>query len=131
MMKLMIVDDHSGIRAMIRGIAAAPGDAVCECADGGEAVRRAGDFAPDCVTMDLRMPGMDGLAAARAIRALRPAVRIVVVTAYDQPELRREAGLAGACGYVPKDQLERLPAALRSGPKPTSGTPTAHDHGEG
>ena len=107
-MKWMIVDDHVGIRSMIRQIVAAPADLVCECADGEDAVRWAGEFAPDWVTMDVRMSGMDGIAAARKILAAHPAARVVIVTAHDEPLLRRAAAEAGACGYFPKDDLGEL-----------------------
>ena len=128
-MKLMIVDDHAGVRDMIRQIAAAPGDVVCECATGGEAVEKLGDFGPDCVSMDLQMPGISGLEAVRAIIAARPATRVVIVSAYDQPELRRAAREAGAKGYVAKDDLDTLKAELRSPPKPACGNSAAFNDG--
>ncbi len=112
-MKWMIVDDHVGIRSMIRQIVAAPADLVCECADGEDAVRWAGEFAPDWVTMDVRMSGMDGIAATRKILAAHPAARVVIVTAHDEPLLRRAAAEAGACGYFPKDDLGELKVLRR------------------
>jgi DNA-binding NarL/FixJ family response regulator len=124
-MKLMIVDDHAGMRKMVRQFAAAAGDVVRECADGREAVQAAGEFAPDCVTMDLKLPGLDGLAATRGIVALQPATRIIIVSAYDQPELRRAAAEAGAAGFVAKDNLGELKGQLRPGQKPAAGTPAA------
>ena len=68
-MKLMIVDDHAGVRNMIRQFLAAPGDSFVECATGEAAVQAARDFRPDYVTMDVRLPDLSGLEAARAIRA--------------------------------------------------------------
>ena len=67
-MRLMIVDDHAGVRQLIRQFVAATDDIVCECASGDEAIRVAPEFRPDAVTMDVRMPGSCGLKAARAIR---------------------------------------------------------------
>ena len=104
----MIVDDHAGVRRMIRQLVAAPGDAVRECSSGDEAVRVAARFRPDFVTMDVRMPGRSGLDAARAILAARPEVRIVMVTNYDQPSLRRAAMEAGAIELVSKENLEQV-----------------------
>ena len=85
---------------MIRQIAASPGDEICECTSGSEAVQRVGEFAPDWVTMDLRMPGISGLDATRAIMTVRPSASIVVVSSYDIAELRRAASDAGAKGFV-------------------------------
>ena len=112
-MKLMIVDDHAGMRDMIRQIAASPGDEICECTRGSEAVQRVGTFAPDWVTMDLRMPGISGLDATRAIMTVRPSASIVVVSSYDIAELRSAASDAGAKGFVAKDNLHELKAQIR------------------
>lgn len=108
MMKLLIVDDHAGVRAMIRQLAALPAEAVRECACGEEAIRVAREFAPDVVTMDIRLPGLGGFAVTRVIRAVHPATRVVMVSSYDQPELRQAAHLAGAASYVVKDNLGQL-----------------------
>jgi signal transduction histidine kinase len=112
MMKLMIVDDHAGVRQTIRSQVATQNDAVCECASGDEAVKMAGEFNPDAVTMDVRMPGMTGFEATRAIRANVPAARVVFVTSYDEPALRQAAREAGAFDYVLKDDLSTLRDAL-------------------
>ena len=95
-MRLMIVDDHAGVRKLIRQLAACPNDTVRECATGDEAVRLAPVFQPDLVTMDVRMPGLCGIEAARAIAAAQPSVRVVMVTTHDQPDLRQAAREAGA-----------------------------------
>ena len=107
-MKLMIVDDHAGIRRMIRQFTASSGDAVCECASGSEAVLKAREFTPDWVTMDIMMPGQDGFAATRSLVASVPAVRVIIVSTHDQPELRQLARNAGAVAFVAKDNLRDL-----------------------
>ena len=107
-MKLLIVDDHAGIRAMIRQLAALPDDAVIECTSAETAIVVARAFAPDIVTMDVRLPGLGGLEATRAIRASCPGTQVVVVSAYDQPALRSAAREAGADGFIAKDNLEQL-----------------------
>src|SRR5262245_54542394 len=86
-MKVMIVDDHAGVRNIIRQVLNAPDRNLIECATGEEAVRVARDFEPDFVTMDVRLPGLSGLEAARAIRGFHPTCRIVIVSSYDQPLL--------------------------------------------
>jgi signal transduction histidine kinase len=113
-MKLMIVDDNAGMRQSIRQAVAAPGDVVCECASGDEAVRTALQFKPDAVTMDVRMPGTSGFDAARAILTAQASVRIVMVTNYDQPGLHGAATEIGALGVVLKENLEQVRALLIS-----------------
>ena len=106
---------------MIRQIAGSPGDSICECASGEEAVALAGEFAPDCVTMDLEMPGIGGLKAIRQIAALHPTATIVIVSAHDLPELRLAAAAAGAVGFVRKDSLFELQHRLKPAPIRTGG----------
>jgi DNA-binding NarL/FixJ family response regulator len=107
-LKLMIVDDHEGMRKMIRQLIAAPGDAVVECASGEEAMLAVTDFRPDCVTMDVSMPGLCAFKATRGIRAAHPSARVIVVSSHDLPEYRRAANEAGAAGYVIKENLSDL-----------------------
>ena len=107
-MKLMIVDDHEGMRGMIRQLIAAPGDAVVECGSGDEALLALADFKPDCVTMDVSMPGLCAFKTTRHIRAAYPPARVVFVSSHDQPDYRRAAREAGAVGYVLKENLSEL-----------------------
>jgi PAS domain S-box-containing protein len=93
---------------MIRQLVSRADDTVLECASGDEAVALARDFKPDVVTMDVRMPGTCGFEAARAIRRLHPAGRVVMVTSHDEPYLRQTAADVGAVGYVLKDNLSEL-----------------------
>lgn len=113
-MRLMIVDDHLGVRQLIRQFVATAQDTVCECASGDEAIRVAPEFKPDAVTMDVRMPGACGLTATRAIRAALPETRIIIVTSHDQPDLGHAAKEAGAAGFVLKDNLADLSTLLRN-----------------
>jgi DNA-binding NarL/FixJ family response regulator len=107
-MKLMIVDDHDGMRTTIRALIAAPGDTVVECGSGDEAVKALGDFKPDCVTVDVNMPGLCAFQTMRTIRETYPGARVVCVTGHDQPDYRKAAFAAGAAGYVAKDNLSDL-----------------------
>lgn len=106
--KLMIVDDHSGMRDMIRRLIAAPGDSIIECGSGDEALRSAGEFKPDCVTMDISMPGLSAFETTRRIRAIHPTARVIFVSSHEQPDYRRAAQEAGATGYVMKENLSEL-----------------------
>lgn len=119
-MKVMIVDDHAGVRNMIRQLLAAPGDSFLECATGEAAVQAAREFKPDYVTMDVRLPDLSGLEAARAIRAIHPPSRVIIVTSYDQPFLRQSAIEAGAIACIFKDNLGELRSLLGRGAIPPS-----------
>lgn len=107
-MNLMIVDDHAGMRKLIRKLIAAPGDAVQECESGDDALVAAGWFKPDCVTMDVSMPGLSAFKATASIRTLHPSARVIFVSSHDQPDYRRAAQEVGAAGYVVKDNLSEL-----------------------
>jgi len=107
-MKLMIVDDHAGMRTMIRQLIVAPGDTVVECASGDEALLALSDFKPDCVTMDISMPGLCAFKTTQTIRAAHPPARVIFVSSHDQPDYRRAAHNAGAVGYVTKENLSEL-----------------------
>lgn len=107
-MKLMIVDDHDGMRTTIRQLISSAGDQVIECASADEALLKLEDFKPDCVTMDVSMPGICAFKAMRAIRESHPPVRMICVTSHDQPDFRRAAFDAGASGFVVKDNLSDL-----------------------
>ena len=82
--RILVVDDHPIVRNGITSVLASQSDfdVVGEAATGDEAVATAATLEPDVVLMDLRMPGMGGVAAAAAILAARPSTRIVVLTTY-------------------------------------------------
>ena len=104
----LLVDDHAGFRRTVRDFLPADTGAVFECADGIDAVRAHAIHHPDWTLMDLDMPGMDGLAATRAILSEHPEARIVIVTSHDTPDCRSEAEEAGATAFVPKSDLSAL-----------------------
>lgn len=107
-MKLLIVEDNPSMRAMIRLVAAQADDEVRECANGSEAFAAYARFQPDWVTMDLGLPGLDGLAATRQIIDRFPGARVVIVTSHDSGSLRKAARESGASDYVLKERLERV-----------------------
>ncbi len=102
--RVLVVDDHPVVRTgLIAMLAAEPDiEVVGEGGSGSEAIRLAGQLAPDVVLMDLRMPGMDGVAATKAIVA-GGGPRVVVVTTYDTDSDILRAVEAGATGYLLKD----------------------------
>ena len=104
-MKLLIVEDSLPVRQILRSVVSPIADEIDECGDGGEAVSRYAIDQPDFVLMDIDLGEMDGIAATRKIRATDPNAKIIIVTNYDENDLREEARQAGACGYVLKENL--------------------------
>ena len=104
-MKILIVDDSSRMRRMIRSIVADLVTEVHECTDGSEASAAYKEQRPDWVLMDIKMNDVDGLTAARQIHTASPEAKIMIVTDYDGADLREAAQLAGACEYVVKEDL--------------------------
>src|SRR5882762_234500 len=81
---VLIVDDHPAIRRALRtAFECQPGFTVCgEAEDGSDAISKAQKLAPDLIVLDLRMPVMDGLAAARARKKMMPKVPLMMLTCY-------------------------------------------------
>jgi two-component system, chemotaxis family, chemotaxis protein CheY len=103
MNQLMIVDDALIMRLKIREIATNAGwNVVAEAQNGEDAVRLFEQHRPDLVTLDMVMPGMDGLAALKAIRAKDPAANVVMVSAVNQKQKLRECIESGAVDFVVK-----------------------------
>jgi CheY-like chemotaxis protein len=113
-MKLLIVDDNSGIRRVLRRLLADTARGIWECADGSEALAAYEEHRPDIVLMDLRMPTVDGLTATRLIRGYDPSARIIVLTDYQDEDLKSAALEAGARGYVLKQEIAGLPEIVSS-----------------
>jgi CheY-like chemotaxis protein len=111
----MVVEDNASMRALIKSVVSESGSAVHECLDGETAVGLYGVLHPDWVLMDIRMGGMDGIAATRAIRQSDPLARVIIVTDHGDPQSRAAAIEAGACGFVLKQNLLDLPALMAKG----------------
>ncbi|MCX5415761.1 response regulator transcription factor [Streptomyces sp. NBC_00059] len=117
MIRLVIVDDHPIVRGGLRDTFADAEDIVVvgEAGDGAEGVERAKLLAADVVLMDLRMPRMDGVAAAAALRERAPSVRVLILTTFDSESDVLPAIEAGAIGYLLKDALpDELMRAVRA-----------------
>ena len=107
-MKLLIVDDSAEMRRLMRSLLEELAEEIFECSDGSQAFAAYSLHRPDWVLMDVEMPQMDGITASRAVKGAFPAARIVIVTKYDDEEMREEAEKAGACGYMLKENLPAL-----------------------
>jgi DNA-binding NarL/FixJ family response regulator len=103
--RLLIVDDHPVVRDGLRGMFSGdPGfDVVGEASDGAEAIELAERLIPDVILMDLRMPGVNGAAAIRALAERQVPSRVLVLTTYDSDSDVVPAIEAGATGYLLKD----------------------------
>jgi two-component system response regulator DegU len=113
-MTVLIVEDNDGIRRLLRRTLLDSASAIWECSDGIDALAIYEDHRPDVVLMDIRMPKMDGLTATRQIREFDPNARVVVVTDYDDDDIRTAAFEAGACGYALKQELSDIPRIIGS-----------------
>jgi DNA-binding NarL/FixJ family response regulator len=113
---ILVVDDHPTMRFGLAAIIGAQPDMeVCaEAGSGEEAIQLFLEFRPDITLMDLRLPGISGLEALRAIRAVDPRARCLVLTTYEGDEDIHQALTAGALGYIIKGMSnETLLQALR------------------
>ncbi|MBB6033595.1 response regulator [Phytomonospora endophytica] len=113
--RVLIADDQELVRTGFRLILTARGiDVVGEAADGAEAVAAERRLRPDVVLMDIRMPVMDGLEAARRVLAASPECRVIMLTTFDLDRYVYAALSAGASGFLLKDvTAEHLAAAVR------------------
>lgn len=107
--RLVIVDDHELARAGLRSMLASVSglEVVGEATNGNEALMLCRELRPNLALIDVRMPGLNGLATTRAIKQENPAISVIMVTMYDNPEYLLEALKAGAAGYVLKDTTRR------------------------
>jgi DNA-binding NarL/FixJ family response regulator len=113
--RVLIADDQALVRTGFRMILTANGiEVVGEVTDGLEAVAAAAELKPDVVLMDIRMPNLDGLEAARRILAADPEIRVLMLTTFDLDKYVYEALAAGASGFLLKDVTpEHLVASVR------------------
>ncbi len=113
-MRVLIVDDNEQARWMIKHYLGEQTHEFLECEDGSEAEQAYADFQPDWVLMDWEMKHMNGLAATRKIINRFPDAKILMVTNYDEEDIRTEAAKAGAIGFVPKDDLVAVRSFLQN-----------------
>jgi DNA-binding NarL/FixJ family response regulator len=115
--RILLADDHALLRRELRRlIEAEPSFVVCgEAANGIEAVLLSATLRPDVIALDISMPLMGGIEAAKRIREVAPAVAIVIVSMDDSEGMVEAAIAAGARGYIAKhDAHDRLVPAIRA-----------------
>ena len=101
--RIVIVDDDDNVRRALSSILTDHGfDVLGEGSDGFDAVLLALELKPEVMLLDVRMPRLGGLEAARRIRVLDPSMRFVILSAYDEPTLQQESRDLGASTYLIK-----------------------------
>jgi DNA-binding NarL/FixJ family response regulator len=122
--RILIVDDHFAARTTIRSLLDWHSFQVCgDAKDGQEAIEKVIELKPDIVLLDINMPVMDGVTAAREIRRISPATKIVFLTIHDSPTVIQRTRL-WAHGFVPKSvagtelipTLNRIVGAISGNP---------------
>ena len=100
--RILIADDHAVVRSGLRALLLADAglEVVGEATDGTEAIRLTESLAPDLVLLDITMPPDNGIRTTERLKALRPEVRVLVLTMHEDESLLHEALRAGASGYV-------------------------------
>jgi DNA-binding NarL/FixJ family response regulator len=115
-LKILLADDHLLTLQGIRGVLEVAGDIeiVAEATSGPDILGLVAKTKPDLVLMDVRMPGLDGLACLDLIRRHHPTVKVILISAYSERDQIQEALARGAAGYIVKsvNPLD-LPSALR------------------
>jgi DNA-binding NarL/FixJ family response regulator len=109
-LRLLIADDHAVVRAGLRTLLESrKGWEVCgEAADGRDAVEKALKLKPDVLILDIGMPLLNGVDAARRIHKALPDSEILILTMHESDELVREVVEAGVRGYILKDEADRV-----------------------
>ena len=112
----MLVEDNRKTREFIKQMLyknVCDIDEIVECDDGKEAIHLYEINKPDWVLMDINIKTVDGLTATQDILSRHADAKIIMVTMYDEGEYRRLAKEMGACDYVLKDDLAKIPAILQ------------------
>ena len=109
MIRVLVADDQALVRGALVALLQMEDDldVVAEVARGDEVVDAAREHAVDVALLDVEMPGMDGLSAARAVTEALPACRVLMVTTFGRPGYLKQAMAAGASGFVVKDTPAR------------------------
>jgi len=114
--RVLLADDQSLVRGALAALLSLEPDleVVAEVGRGDEVVAAARESKPDVALLDVEMPGLDGIAAAAALRTEVPSVKVAILTTFGRPGYLRRAMEAGALGFVVKDApADELAEAVR------------------
>ena len=106
-LRILVVDDHVAVRRAVCSLLRSQPDfeVTCEAADGLEAIQKAQELRPDVIVLDISMPELNGLQAARQIRQVAPESEIVFLSQHGASDIIHEALAIGARGYVCKSHI--------------------------
>jgi DNA-binding NarL/FixJ family response regulator len=106
-LRILVVDDHVAVRRAVCSLLRSQPDfeVTCEAADGLEAIQKAQEIRPDVIVLDISMPELNGLQAARQIRQVAPESEIVFLSQHRASDIIHEALAIGARGYVCKSHI--------------------------
>jgi len=102
MRRMLIVEDERDICKCLADFFSMRGFQVCSAFSGEEAIERLQQEAVDVVLLDILLPGLSGIEVLKRVKQLQPRARVIVVTAFDEEDLRWQALRYGACAYVTK-----------------------------
>lgn len=104
---ILIVEDHDTVRASLRDwlASAFPASRLVDTNTGEEAVRLAAEFHPAIVLMDIGLPHMSGIEAARQIVEAAPQTKVIMLTIYEAADYQQAARAAGAVAFIPKRKM--------------------------
>jgi len=117
MLRILVADDHEGVRQAVRQLLEAQEgwQVVGEAASSSDALAKAVELGPDAVVLDISMPELDGISAARLIHHALPRTELVILSQHDAQEMVQKALEAGVRGYVLKaDAPKELVPALEA-----------------
>lgn len=117
MIRLLLVDDQTLFREGVSTLLSIHDDVeiIGEAENGQQAIEKTAELSPDVILMDLRMPGMGGVAATKEIKEKYPKSRVIVLTTFDDDDSIFDALRAGAVGYLLKDvSSQKLVEAIRT-----------------
>jgi CheY-like chemotaxis protein len=105
MKKILICEDEQDAQASLKNLMSKRGYDVVAVNNGKDAIDQAHAFQPDLILLDIRMPKVDGIEVASSVREFDKKVKIIFVTAFDSPEMKKEASRYGISGYITKPAL--------------------------
>ncbi|HMH00860.1 MAG TPA: response regulator transcription factor [Terriglobales bacterium] len=114
---ILVVDDHAVVRRVICSLLSSDPilNVVCETTDGEQAVQKAEELQPDLVLLDISLPGISGIEAARRIRTVSPISQVIFLSQHDSLQMVKDALKTGGHGYVAKiDAGSELLKAIRT-----------------
>ena len=115
-LRTLLVDDHEDLRKLLRSILQENTECVVvgEATDGLQAIEQAKELQPDLILLDLSLPKLNGMEAARRIRKLSPHSKILFLSQDSSPEIAQDALRLGAAGYLLKSDATELPLAVHA-----------------